>query len=468
MPGHEFEKNVQQRLDELKLRPSEAVWNNVERSIRDDKRRRRMIIWLPILLLFLGTSGYFLINKNGFISAETAVKRNQNEKKNNLTSNPESKQDNNTDKLQKENSSTDNNHELITKNPSDNSIAKNHIAKKSILNNKRSLMLAKNKSAKPETIVKNRNDNPLLAKDAQPIKAVNVQPDLLSLNNDENPIKYADVNLSLIKGASPFVSLTIPEKTTASLETPAVDMKSLSKLNQKNVYNSSKWQWGLDLSIGTSNAADEVSFLGSAQLDNGGRTSNVGGGVLQASDMVTTIEPGMHWSAGGFIQRNFTNRFALSAGLEYSQYSTGIITSTRVNTNRLLFNSFVAADPNGKANEYTNRYYFLELPVTAHFKLNKSNNFPVYANTGLSIAWLLAANSLNYQSNIFSNQSNELYNNTQMGFHGGFTFGLLNKSKHPLQIGPSIRYNFSRLIKNSSSNQHLVSFGLDARLLLKK
>jgi len=70
MPGHEFEKNVQQRLDELKLRPSEAVWNNVEYSIRKDKRRRRMILWLPILFLFLGTSGYFIINKNGFISAD--------------------------------------------------------------------------------------------------------------------------------------------------------------------------------------------------------------------------------------------------------------------------------------------------------------------------------------------------------------------------------------------------------------
>src|SRR4030095_4823561 len=130
MPGHEFEKNVQQRLDELKLRPSEAVWNNVENSIGKDKRARRMILWLPILCLFLGTSGYFIINKNGFISAETAVNQNQNEKKNTLTSTPESKQENKTDQVQKEEIGADNK-EIVTKNPNDNSIAKNQATNKS-------------------------------------------------------------------------------------------------------------------------------------------------------------------------------------------------------------------------------------------------------------------------------------------------------------------------------------------------
>ena len=34
MPVNEFEKQVQQKLDELQLRPSPAVWTDVEKQIR--------------------------------------------------------------------------------------------------------------------------------------------------------------------------------------------------------------------------------------------------------------------------------------------------------------------------------------------------------------------------------------------------------------------------------------------------
>ena len=51
MPGHEFENKVQQHLEELNLPPSDAVWNRVEKEIRKDKRKRRLLFLLPLLLL---------------------------------------------------------------------------------------------------------------------------------------------------------------------------------------------------------------------------------------------------------------------------------------------------------------------------------------------------------------------------------------------------------------------------------
>ena len=469
MPGHEFEKNVQQRLDELKLRPSDAVWNNVEYSIRKDKRRRRIILWIPILLLFIGTSGYFLVNKNGFISAETAIARNQSNTKNNLSSTPEAKQLDNAATIEKPETQKDLNPAPVTKSNNDKAARKNIETKKSTSNNKLVFASNGNKSSKHQTIIVKDDDKvQSLTKEGQSINPDKEQADAMALPVDDEPLKYSDPNLSLIKGSSPIVALTIPEKTNASFETPAVDMNSLSKMNQKDVYRSSKWQWGLDFSVGTSTASSEISFAKSAALDNTG--IGVFNGNVQSVDQTTTIESGIHWSAGGFVQRNFTNRFAISAGLQYSQFSTRIITGARVNNSlRLFYSSGNFADQPGKASEYTNRYHFLELPVDVHFKLNKSNNFPIYANTGLSIGWLLVANSMNTDAttNIFS-QNVDLYNKTQIGFHGGFTFGLLNKTKHPMQIGPSMRYNFTRLMENSPSSKHLVSFGVDVRLLLKK
>src|SRR6266540_2310710 len=61
MSDHEFEKQVQLKLDELKLRPSDTVWVEVQKNIRRDKRRRRFLwLWVPMLFICMSTSGYIL------------------------------------------------------------------------------------------------------------------------------------------------------------------------------------------------------------------------------------------------------------------------------------------------------------------------------------------------------------------------------------------------------------------------
>jgi cytoskeletal protein RodZ len=61
MSDHDFEKQVNQKLEELKLRPSDTVWMEVERNIRQHKRRRRFLwLWSAALLITLTTSGVVL------------------------------------------------------------------------------------------------------------------------------------------------------------------------------------------------------------------------------------------------------------------------------------------------------------------------------------------------------------------------------------------------------------------------
>ena len=65
MSDHEFEKQVHQKLEELKLRPSDTVWMEVERNIRQHKRRRRFLwLWSAALLIALTTSGIVLYRYN--------------------------------------------------------------------------------------------------------------------------------------------------------------------------------------------------------------------------------------------------------------------------------------------------------------------------------------------------------------------------------------------------------------------
>lgn len=51
---NEFEKQVQQKLNELRLTPTPPVWEKVEAQIRTKKDRRRLFLLLPLLLALSG------------------------------------------------------------------------------------------------------------------------------------------------------------------------------------------------------------------------------------------------------------------------------------------------------------------------------------------------------------------------------------------------------------------------------
>ena len=64
MQENEFEKRVQQKMDELKIAPSDAVWQKIEPQIRKEKRRRWLLIFLPVMFIGLLYGGYVLLTSN--------------------------------------------------------------------------------------------------------------------------------------------------------------------------------------------------------------------------------------------------------------------------------------------------------------------------------------------------------------------------------------------------------------------
>src|SRR5882724_1523225 len=68
----EFEKQIRQRMEELKFSPSKTVWDNLEKEIAKDKRRRRPLLWLSFFVV-IGLAGAFY-----FVSNTGAVHNNHN------------------------------------------------------------------------------------------------------------------------------------------------------------------------------------------------------------------------------------------------------------------------------------------------------------------------------------------------------------------------------------------------------
>src|SRR5689334_15406252 len=55
----DFEKNVQEKMQELRFKPSEGVWKRVEAGI-GEKKRRILIPWFIAAALLLAVVGYFV------------------------------------------------------------------------------------------------------------------------------------------------------------------------------------------------------------------------------------------------------------------------------------------------------------------------------------------------------------------------------------------------------------------------
>ena len=54
-----FEKDVQNKMDELRLTPSAAVWEKVDAEIKVEKKKRHGIFWFLLAGLLLAGGGWW-------------------------------------------------------------------------------------------------------------------------------------------------------------------------------------------------------------------------------------------------------------------------------------------------------------------------------------------------------------------------------------------------------------------------
>ncbi|RYY21850.1 MAG: hypothetical protein EOO04_17320 [Chitinophagaceae bacterium] len=245
------------------------------------------------------------------------------------------------------------------------------------------------------------------------------------------------------------------------------------------------WNWGINVAGGVSNVGDGPlkGVLKSAHMADAAAASPQSSNNFLFTPATAGIPParpsevkaGPYFSIGGFINKQLSKRFSFSAGLQYSQYNTIIEVGYRVDSSRLVNNGsqimnvarYYRADDQSK---FSNKYHFVELPLTLHTRITGSKSLPLFWDAGVHVARMIGSDALVFDSGtgVYYKDKSTL-NKTQLGFATGFTFGLFGRSKMPVLIGPSVKYNASGMFdKNILSGKHLISAGLDLKILLNK
>ncbi|WP_315816619.1 hypothetical protein [Paraflavitalea speifideaquila] len=224
-------------------------------------------------------------------------------------------------------------------------------------------------------------------------------------------IPQADSSLAQARPIDSVAKDTV--QTLASLPTTPAGSGAILKTKPvtKNP-GDSKWQFGIRADGGYSGVTEDglfgflekespmVADLASPNYSNS--LINVAPQFPRPVNKASSLSKGLSFSVGGFVQRKLTNRLSLSVGLQYTYLSARQVVGTKINNNRTvnrapstsqLVSTYYDAN---NTQEYTNKYHFIELPVTLHAQLNKGKRLPITWDIGFSASRLVSTNALHY------------------------------------------------------------------------
>ena len=515
MSDHQFEKNVRKQLEELKFQPDASVWTAVEKKIMDRRKKRRGIVWIPVLFLLMA-GGIFILdsNHNNNISATTlSTKDSPVDQPVPEGVDPESKPS--------ENSSPEKRTGIAgsTENKQPSGIATDAAPD----SEKKSTVSPVNKSTTgvPQPLNIPANGTALKKNSGKSLSGISTGNKIsrtttpaytrertgsgISESKQSHTPDVNAVNRRTPRAISPsavFATvITDPDQRVESVATwlpaslPATvdsNIRMLTKqintsLNDSTITfatvppverRKSKIQWGVSIDAGFSNVTEGGFFDVTQKSMVQDVASNSYSSPLPANavlPMPSDIRPAPAFGAGVFIRKAVSKRIALTAGLGYSLLQTYIQVGQYTQANLMVLNArgmmgVGSVYRAGNQQHYNNQFHFLEVPLEASFRLNKRRQYPIALNAGMIAGRLIKSNALHFDgaTRIYY-EDNSLFNKMQFGFSGGISLGVLQGTAHPVTAGPFFHYRATSLMKYAiNGERHLLSYGLNIKMLLKK
>ncbi len=501
MSDHKFEHRVGQKLNDLKITPSAESWLKIEDRLRKEKRRPAPIFWLSLLLIGIAVGGYFIYSDNrpkADLATTSSQKTGPADNKPALTDEAASLPDlspgengqQTAEPVIKKATAP-----LISLQKDKNTIAKSG-STPSVVNNK-NRSVSDNIFTHPSTSSANPQTTTVVP---QPVETITPSPDESGVieKKDVNTDKGAEWEMNENKSFQEKTAVESREDNPVAISSDAdtphttgekESSEDASALQQEKakVKKPSKWSFGITGSGGlaTRNKGKILSFTPGTMdaIELSSRQQYYGALAVLPEPKPSKIYPGIGFSLGATAKKELSKRFAISAGLNYLRISNVIHVgykvermntaaglnppdpqNTPVPTQNTTDPFYLATDH--YSNEYVNKYNYIELPVTLHTKLNRSEKLPIYWNAGVGVAKLISSNALHYDRNTkLYFQNNDLINDIQTSVSTGLSISILNQSTRPLWIGPTVRYNLSPALKKdvTVSNKHFMGLGLDVK-----
>ena len=493
MPENEFDKKVSFELQGLKFKPSEPVWMKVEERIRKKKKRRVFIVFF--LLAGIALLGYWQWDNFFGSDKETVAK----------TEAPVPVKTG-ADQTTEENADPDKQQINL---PTNSNEEKNGPGKSGSTDISVDRVANNDKTVKELTAVAlnpvKKNNRTRNAKPVQKKEIVLTESDLAILTNDEPVQKkddekkssvFTDGSQVLFKDSritdTKVDSINVvdadpnPEKTiVSSYKTDSAGKKDVPKKDSVVIkMDSSKviavdspavrvpkmkkrsWSFGIEFTPGIASFGNELFSFNTSKSAADLNSAPAPGNTFSAGPAETNA--GFGFQLGGFAEKQLTKRSSLSIGLRWSYYSdklnigpvvypTNSSTSYSQTLDRLGTSYAFRASGTGS---YTEKYHFIEMPLTYQVQLNKNTVHPFSLRLGFKVGRLLSSNAIAYDTaaNGIYYRSTKYINNTQFGFTAGFNWKINKSDKIKVVVGPVVDLHLNSLVDNPFDNRRYLMF----------
>ncbi|MFL5808812.1 MAG: hypothetical protein ACJ749_04775 [Flavisolibacter sp.] len=511
---NEFEKQVQQKMEELDLVPSPPVWEKIEEQIHVKRDRWKAIIWFSLLALLLTVGVYWMLQADGvhtFASKVSPASRDL-KKSTDADITVENKtigQDENNVDLKKEvpdNKTTceirneENRVEKEKQKQKDKEVkveaermmkpinGSQPIQKNDLKRNKEQSNKTKIKGAavagtilldqKPGIVKQNTlqqsakkqsTKQPADKEFEQARDSVHTNPSTPAKTSIDTAAKKATLNAVVVNTGKPSELPVIEQEDANINETGTAATATGSKASGKK----SKWNFGIMASAGVSGITEDLSSLFATEklyADQGLQTTtSFRGPYARSYAPPSSVKNNFGFSLGVLLKKLIGKKLKFSTGIQYDYYST-LLESGRKDSIMLLVSNMnngnlQLVNAGSGFSNFTNSFHFITIPAAVEFQVFKK--LPVNVTGGLSIQQLIKANALEYNGKTHLYDYNtQHYQKTEVFSSFGLNYTIV-KAKTSWVIGPEIKYGISKL-ETSNAGHHLFSAEIKAQVVFEK
>jgi hypothetical protein len=447
-----FEKQVQEKMESLQFTPTPPVWQNIQKQIRPKKDRKRLLLWLPVLILILGGGWWWLYSTN--INVDNAQSRNVE------TVQPKKIQiESNQNNFQPELDQT-----IVGKVSGGEVQAGVALSRPG---NKKSTDL---KSRNAETMANGATVAQLpFSVDENPVKTINGNivaaedvslPDSTNVSSDSSSINSGIADVQKVQKIADTASEL---KINAAVVDSLVVIQKSTKNNQKHILI------GLIAQAGVSGIGNGFRVFSDQRSMEYLATPSAGSsGQFNGAPPIKPPQKGKMFAFGISASKSINQRFAISIGVQYRFYSTKISVGQQQSRDTIISNNRIVERyyaNSGSKTEYQNGFHFIAVPVALNWQLLKSA--PLRLQAGISLQQLVGTNALLYDAggNVFY-RDEDVFENTQVFSELGLTYAVWDGKKTSLHVGPQMQYGLSGLMK-VADRKHLYSLGVTAQVNFK-
>ncbi len=448
MEENKFEKQVQQKMDELKIQPSEAVWQKIELQIEKKKDRRWGLIVLFLCVVILLSGSYWLWNAGQQKKLENAISAKSKLEKN---SNSSSAIKEDTIVQQQINGASG------STNRKNNDVVRDGEKRKA----KQDTSFNNSKSNRPfnsddrSSITfsgREKIENEMPGKTEMEISPAeiskdetaneNAVPDSFTVNNEKmkvDTLSKSDVLDEIQK-----------QKDTATQQTVVTSLKPSTR---------NKWNFGFLFVGGISGAGKDFLSLSAPAVSYDPGSLNSGGQPQQGFSSSAT-KAGFGFIAGVSAEKNISKKIEFVSGINFKSFSTSI----------KLYDSAGTYYARTTSNKYVNHFNFIEVPLSLKFQLGNGKHPPLSWQAGITISRLISSNALQLNSSTgYYYNENSLFNKSQIGFNTAFLLTLFSKQKNSVLIGPYFYYDATQIANKGLYNKkHFAFTGLHTSIIFGK